>query len=114
VNVNRITGNITDSDVSGLMGLAFVGLAETTALPFWQALVQNNQLSSPEMSFYLARSSNPNQVDVSGGTFTLGGTNPSLFTGDIEYLNVSTSPGNALTFWTLPVMSRLLNIVIET
>ncbi|KAF9474318.1 acid protease [Pholiota conissans] len=103
LDVSQVSGNITDADVSGIMGLAFVGLAQTTALPFWQALVRNNQLSSPEMSFYLARSSDPNKIDVDGGMFTLGGTNPSLFTGEIEFQNISMQGTNNPLFWSLPV-----------
>jgi cathepsin D len=85
------------------MGLAFATLAKTRATPFWEALATSNQLSSPEMAFWLARSQNLQQEDVPGGAFTLGGTNSSLFTGDIEFLNM---PTGTPAFWTLPLASK--------
>ncbi|KAJ7176805.1 aspartic peptidase A1 [Mycena filopes] len=92
-----ISQNLIDGDVSGLIGLAFQGLAETKAPPFWQALITNNQLSAPEMAFQLTRSQSSD--DEPGGTFTLGGTNSSLFTGDIEFHDITgTSPPQ---FWQL-------------
>lgn len=101
VDVVGVKGNITDQDISGLMGLAFIGLAQTGTTPFWQALVNNNQFSSPEMAFYISRSSDPNTVDVPGSIFTLGGTNSDLFTGDIEFINIPAS--STPTFWVLPL-----------
>ncbi|KAJ7779191.1 acid protease [Mycena metata] len=90
-----ITQDLIDGDVSGLIGLAFQGLAVTDAAPFWQALITNNQLSSPEMAFQLARSQSTK--DEPGGTFTLGGTNSSLFTGDIEFHDLTGS--STPMFW---------------
>ncbi|KAJ7040974.1 aspartic peptidase domain-containing protein [Mycena alexandri] len=71
------------------------GLAVTNAAPFWQALVTKNQLSSPEMAFQLTRSQSTE--DEPGGTFTLGGTNSSLFTGDIEFHDLTGS--STPMFW---------------
>lgn len=85
------------------MGLAFTSLAQTEATPFWLALANSNQFSSPEIAFWLARSTNLEAQDVAGGVFTLGGTNSSLFTGDIEFLNIPTNP---LQFWSLPLTSK--------
>jgi cathepsin D len=82
-----------------LIGLAFQSLAATNAVPFWQALINNNQLSAPEMAFQLTRSQS--EDDVPGGTFTLGGTNSSLFTGDIEFLDLVSS--STPSFWLLSV-----------
>jgi len=82
------------------MGLAFSPLAATRSTPFWQALLAGGLLTSPEMSFHLTRErGNPLASEVeSGGTFTLGGTNSSLFTGDIEFLDL---PSAVPTFWVL-------------
>ncbi|KAJ7097598.1 aspartic peptidase domain-containing protein [Mycena epipterygia] len=93
----QIDQGLIDGSVSGLIGLAFQALAATDTVPFWQALVNNNQLSSPEMAFQLTRSQSEN--DEPGGTFTLGGTNSSLFTGDIEFHNLAGS--STPTFWML-------------
>ncbi|KAJ6598213.1 acid protease [Mycena vulgaris] len=91
---------LIDGSVSGLIGLAFQGLAETRAVPFWQAVINSNQLSSPEMAFQLARSQS--ESDEPGGTFTLGGTNSSLFTGNIEFHDVVVESSTP-TFWLLPL-----------
>ncbi|KAJ7489164.1 acid protease [Mycena latifolia] len=97
--VEDLTDGLVTGSVSGLIGLAFQGLSETQAVPFWQALINNNQLTSPEMAFQLTRSQSDN--DEPGGTFTLGGTNSSLFTGNIEFINLVDS--STPTFWLLSV-----------
>lgn len=82
------------------MGLAFEAIASTRSTPFWQTLVDNNQLTDPEMSFWLDRFRGDNTAsnEEPGGTFTLGGTNSSLFTGDIEFIDM---PASTPSFWTL-------------
>jgi len=101
VSVSKIQGNILDGDVSGLVGLAFPGIASTQATPFWLTLAQENLLTTPEMSFFLTRFDNVQnaQENEPGGVFTLGGTNSTLFSGDIEFHNLP-SP-NPQTFWLL-------------
>ena len=101
-----MNGGLTDQDISGLMGLAFTALAQSGATPFWQALINTNQLSAPEMAIYVSRSSESSTADVAGGTFTLGGTNSELFTGDIEFLDMPAT--STPTFWTLPLTGRFL------
>jgi len=100
VGVNDVSNGFLDGSVSGILGLAFPALARSEATPFWDALIQNNQLAAPEMSFYLQRlvhdTSAPNEAP--GGIFTLGGTNSSLYSGQIEFLDIS---GNPNTFWLL-------------
>ncbi|KAJ6498541.1 acid protease [Mycena vitilis] len=97
VTVEQIDRDLIDGTVSGLIGLAFQALATTEAMPFWQALATNNQLTSPEMAFQLTRSTSQN--DEPGGTFTLGGTNSSLFTGDIEFHDLANA--SPPSFWLL-------------
>lgn len=100
-----LSNGLLDGDASGIMGLAFPALASTQSTPFWQGLVNANQLSNPEMSFFLTREiDNQNaKDDEPGSVFTLGGTNSTLFTGDIEFLNMpsTTQP----TFWLLQMQS---------
>lgn len=87
------------------MGLAFQSLASTKALPFWQALVNNNQWASPEMSFWLTRFIDDTSATTNepGGDLTLGGTNSSLYTGDIQFLNMPS--GVTQSFWLLEMSS---------
>ncbi|TFK74251.1 acid protease [Pluteus cervinus] len=107
--VSRTTSGLLDGTVSGIMGLAFEALASTNAVPFWQALASNGALSAPEMSFWLTRFINdPNaQVVEPGGAFTLGGTNSTFFTGNIEFLNMPSTQTE--TFWLLPMASVNVN-----
>jgi cathepsin D len=101
VAVDQTSQGLLSGSVSGIMGLGFQSIANTQALPFWQALINAKQLQNPEMSFAFARLVNQENVptEAPGGTFTLGGTNSSLFTGNIEFLNMPSgvSPG----FWFL-------------
>jgi cathepsin D len=105
VNVQQTTNALLDGSVAGIMGLAFQGLASTKAVPFWQALLNNNQLSSPEMSFWLTRFVNDNdaKAEEPGGVLTLGGRNTSLFTGDVQFLNMPS--GVTPSFWLLEMSS---------
>ena len=102
MSVDAMTSGLVTAPVSGLMGLAFESLASTQATPFWQAVT--NLLSAPEMSFWLARDTNPTSASslASGGVFTLGGTNSTLFSGDIEFLDLASAP----SFWLLSLSSK--------
>lgn len=80
------------------MGLAFDTLASLDATPFWQALSEQNELSSPVFSFYLERQINQAESDTApGGTFTLGGTNTSLYTGNIDFIDMPS--GTTPSYW---------------
>ena len=69
----------------------------------WQTLAGNGAFSSPEMAFFLTRFINDNsaQEEEPGGALTLGGTNASLFTGDIDFVNIPS--GVTPSFWLLPL-----------
>ncbi|KAF7315962.1 Acid protease [Mycena indigotica] len=103
LKVTAISNGLLSGSVSGIMGLAFGAIASTQAVPFWQALVSSNQLATPEMAFWLTRFRGSRRFaeEEPGGSFTLGGTNSSLFQGEIEFLNLIT-PGQP-TFWLLGV-----------
>ncbi|KAF8813965.1 acid protease [Phlegmacium glaucopus] len=106
LSVDAMTTGLVDAPVSGLMGLAFQSLASTGALPFWQALINNNLLSAPEMAFWLTRDSTGAQNLEPGGVLTLGGTNSTLFTGEIEFNNM---PAGEPTFWLLTLNGLTAN-----
>ena len=87
------------------MGFGFQTIASTQAVPFWQALVNANKFGEPLFSFYLTRFGNVNNAaDLEpGGVLTLGGTNSSLFQGDIDFVNM---PSDATpSFWLLDMTS---------
>lgn len=99
-----MTTGLLQGSLSGIIGLAFTAIASSGATPFWETLINNNQLSSPEMSFWLSRSTDTSQTEVVGGEFTLGGTNSSLFTGEIEFIDM---PVSTPSFWLLSLSGEL-------
>ncbi len=58
------------------------------------------------MAFHLTRYVNDSSVRnvEPGGTFTLGSTNSTLYTGEIDYTNI---PSGAIGYWTIPLNSAL-------
>lgn len=108
VAVDQMQQAPIDGTVSGIMGLGFTPIAATGATPFWQTLASGSQFSSPEFSFFLERAPGNTGVQgavAPGGTLTLGGSNSSLFSGDIEFLPMTGQP----SFWLLTMsgMSKL-------
>jgi cathepsin D len=106
---SQVDGGIVQFPVSGLMGLAWQSLASSGAVPFWQSLAQSGAWDAPLMAFQLTRfrGSNKQTVDdiAPGGTFTMGFTNSTLFTGNIEYTDVVGTP----SYWTLPMTTVTVN-----
>jgi cathepsin D len=115
--VEQASQGLLDEETSGIMGLAFQALASTRAVPFWEALTSANQLTSPEFSFFLTRfitDLNANDAEP-GGVFTLGGANTTLFTGDIEFLDLANNGViNQNTFWLLPMTGKTFPIYNKT
>uniref|UniRef100_A0A8H7XMX3 Peptidase A1 domain-containing protein n=1 Tax=Psilocybe cubensis TaxID=181762 RepID=A0A8H7XMX3_PSICU len=105
LSVSSLTPGLVDGSISGIMGLAFATIASTRSTPFWQALGPD-QLSSPELSFWLQRSDDARQVETAGGVFTLGGRNTTLFSGDVEFLSI---PVSQPTFWLQTLTSATVN-----
>ncbi|KAJ6592643.1 aspartic peptidase domain-containing protein [Mycena capillaripes] len=94
-------GDLADDITSGVMGLAFARVAQTMKTSLWHSIFTSDQDSAPEFSLWL--SSDPvRAVDESkpGGVLTLGGTNNSLFSGDIEFLDLT---GPQSTWWSLNI-----------
>lgn len=94
-----IVANLLAPGVSGIMGLGFQTLSSLQVSPFWQTLYSSNMLAEPLFGFYLERWDTSSTVisEASGGSFTLGGTNTSLYTGDIEYINLPS--GSTPSYW---------------
>ncbi|KAH7909287.1 aspartic peptidase domain-containing protein [Hygrophoropsis aurantiaca] len=88
-------------EMSGILGLGFQSLSSQQAPPFWVTLLNSNALTEPVMSFYLKRSKNE-IASAPGGVLTLGGTNSSLYTGNIEFMNIpnATTP---ILYWSLQI-----------
>ncbi|VDC07600.1 unnamed protein product [Peniophora sp. CBMAI 1063] len=108
--VTTLSDGLIDGSLAGILGLAFQNLAVSQATPFWEALVNAGELSSPEMGFYLTRflddATSSTETDP-GGTFTLGGTNSSLFKGDIQFNEIPS--GFQPSFWLQTVSGLTVN-----
>jgi len=118
--VNQMTVDLTTGTVGGILGLAFKGLANSGATPWWQTLQNEGQWDEPVMSFFLTRSTDASK-DVSGGQMTIGGTNSSLYTGDINFTTLTQDqywmiPMTAITVGTqaIPLTGTDQNAVIDT
>ena len=102
---DTVSNGLLETPVSGLMGLAWQSIASSGAEPFWQTLASSGAWDEPVMTFQITRFSNISQVRTlePGGTFTMGKVNSSLYTGDIDYVDL---PDDAVTYWTLPVTCK--------
>ncbi|KAF9258848.1 acid protease [Marasmius fiardii PR-910] len=105
--VSTVSSGLLEGTVSGILGLGFNTISSTQSMPLWQALANNGQLSSPDMSFWMTRlrGTSNRRVEAPGGIMTLGGTNSSLFQGDIEFLPTTGQP----SFWLLTLQSLTVN-----
>ncbi|KAG8929641.1 hypothetical protein FRC02_005272 [Tulasnella sp. 418] len=106
--VNRITQGLIRDPMSGLMGLAFSTIAASRAVPFWENLVRNSAWDQPLMAFHLTRFGEVRGAQrlEYGGSFDMGFTNQSLYTGDIEYTSI---PDGAESYWLIPMTQITVN-----
>jgi cathepsin D len=100
VTVDTASQGLIDGALAGIMGLAFPGIANTQAPPFWQNVLNQNDLTNPEFSFFITRFINDQnaQDEEFGGVLTLGGTNSTLFQGNIDFQSFSLGD-NGGGFW---------------
>lgn len=110
MSVDETSRNLLDGSVSGIVGFAFHAIASSQSTPFWQTLFNAGALESPEMSFWLDRLIDEEEdvpEEAPGGVFTLGGTNTSLYTGEIEFLDLPEA--EVRSFWLLHLQSATVN-----
>ncbi|CBQ72732.1 related to aspartic protease [Sporisorium reilianum SRZ2] len=75
-----VSSGLTSAAMEGIMGMGFQRLASSGEPPLWVAAGVNT------FSFYLERASlTSSDQTQAGGLFTLGGSNSSLYQGDISY-----------------------------
>ncbi|KAI0070897.1 acid protease [Panus rudis PR-1116 ss-1] len=99
--VSRISDNMLVPPVSGILGLGFERIATSRAKPLWQVLAESSGvLDEPVMAFYLTRYLDDDDARSAepGGSFTFGGVNSSLYTGEIDYQDV---PQGSEGYWIL-------------
>ncbi|KAJ7792685.1 aspartic peptidase domain-containing protein [Mycena leptocephala] len=90
---------------SGSLGLGFPPKSPTTNASFWRALLAEQQGTSPEFGLWVSRPSNSSDK---GAVLTLGGTNSSFFTGDVEFLDLNQANSWALNISDLSVQGTSL------
>ncbi|KAG6374669.1 aspartic peptidase domain-containing protein [Boletus reticuloceps] len=101
--VDEVTANLLSAPVSGLLGLAWGAIAASGQTPFWQTLASSGAMDSALFAVQLRRysnASNPNALEP-GGQISLGYTNSSLYTGSIDYVDISGTP----SYWLLTLQS---------
>ncbi|KAJ7224896.1 aspartic peptidase domain-containing protein [Mycena rebaudengoi] len=93
------------STASGSLGLGFPPKSPTTNASFWRALLAEQQGTSPKFGLWVSRPSNSSNK---GAVLTLGGTNSSFFTGDVEFLDLNQANSWALNISDLSVQGTSL------
>ncbi|KAG6861273.1 hypothetical protein C0995_002081 [Termitomyces sp. Mi166 len=104
---DNVSQGLLSNPVSGLLGLAFESIAASGAVPFWQTLAASGAWDSPVMAFHLTRYLNDTTARVLeyGGSLSMGFVNESLYTGDIEYLDLAATE----SYWILPLTTLTTN-----
>jgi len=74
----------------GILGLAYSSISVDNVTPVWYNILSQGLVDQPVFSFWLSQ--NPN--DQIGGELTLGGTDPSRYTGSFSY-----APLTSDTYW---------------
>ncbi|KAI0343023.1 acid protease [Trametopsis cervina] len=110
---SELTSHLLSGSISGVFGLGFQSIAASGAKPFWQSLVdQPGALDQPVIAFHLTRfinASNDRSIEP-GGSCTLGALDETLYTGEINYQNVSGTP----SYWSLDLSSiSVLGTVLD-
>ncbi|KAJ7119368.1 aspartic peptidase domain-containing protein [Mycena crocata] len=118
LQITEVSQGLIPSPVSGILGLAFHGVAQVAGIPLWESLIGTGRTPAPLMAFWLSRfvGSMSATKEQPGGSFTFGGVNSSLFSGEIEFLDITDTEN---TFWSLnlsdiTVQGKAVNIVSAT
>ncbi|KAI8454100.1 aspartic peptidase domain-containing protein [Phakopsora pachyrhizi] len=93
-------------DISGIMGLAWSGIATSASTPAWESLFLQGVLQEPVISFALTRLINGEPITVGkGGAMTIGGTSASHFQGKINYVPLTKNQ----TYWLIQLDDLKVN-----
>jgi cathepsin D len=79
-----------NSVFDGILGMAWPSIAVDQTMPFFNKLVKEGLIPQPVFGFYLDRDEN----GKIGGELALGGTDPSHYSGTINYVSLSSQ-----TYW---------------
>ncbi|GAA5937791.1 hypothetical protein JCM3775_002127 [Rhodotorula graminis] len=106
--VESVSETILGGEISGLMGLGWQPLAASSVTPFWQNLYQANALPFPGFGVSLTRYidvANASAVEP-GGSLTFGYLNASLYSSEINYLDI---PAGMESYWVVRMDAVAVN-----
>jgi cathepsin D len=78
----------------GICGFAFDSISEDRVTPVWYNIMQQNLVAQPVFQFWLSQTAS----DLNGGEMTLGGTDPSRYTGPLTSVPLASE-----TYWLISV-----------
>lgn len=80
----------------GILGLAFNSISVNAIPTVFDNMIEQNLVEQPVFSFWLNR----NLEDSKGGVLVLGGSDPDLYTGEMNYVKLSSA-----TYWQITMKS---------
>ncbi|GAA5894553.1 pepsin-like aspartic protease [Sporobolomyces salmoneus] len=100
--IEDINGDLLGQGISGLMGLGWQPLAASRVTPFWQNLFAASVLPFPGFAVSLTRYNNVSTASVvePGGSLTIGYLNASLYSSEINYVDI---PSGMESYWVIPM-----------
>ncbi|GAA5976754.1 hypothetical protein JCM5350_007238 [Sporobolomyces pararoseus] len=106
--IEDINGDLLGQGISGLMGLGWQPLAASRVTPFWQNLFAASVLPFPGFAVSLTRYNNISTAAAvePGGSLTIGYLNASLYSSDINYVNI---PSGMESYWVIPMDQVTVN-----
>jgi hypothetical protein len=98
--INRQSPNLFEgTGIEGIFGMGFSGGSTLRTGPYFQNLINQKKIDQPIFSMYMTPKA------VGDAELTLGGTDPSKYSGDINYVPVNSSSGS----WTIRFASITVN-----
>lgn len=94
ISLTQATG-FSGSDASSLMGMAFSSIAQSRKPTYFETLMAQNIVTTPEFSFYLGRVADGTQGN---SELTLGGRNTAKFSGPVTMVPVTSQ-----TYWQVAI-----------
>ncbi|KAI0916959.1 hypothetical protein AcW2_007216 [Taiwanofungus camphoratus] len=95
--VTKESEQFRQNSIDGIMGMAFADISSLKASPYFMTAINQSVVSQGVFAFKLV---------PSGAELYIGGTDSSLYTGDIEYHGLSSSSGG---FWRISGASAIVN-----
>jgi cathepsin D len=95
VDVEAASPGTFSGSFVGIMGFAWPPLSFSKLPTVWEVLADAGKLSEPQFSFFLTRYHSNNSATYlePGGLITLGGSNKRLYTGKIEFYDLTLESG---------------------